>query len=67
MDEYTFEVPDMTCEGCETIVTGEVSGLPGVSRIEADATTGRVRIQGDPTAKGRVRETIEAVGYEVRE
>ncbi|QLK27199.1 heavy-metal-associated domain-containing protein [Natrinema zhouii] len=67
MDEYTLEVPDMTCEGCEIVITGAVAALPGVGRVDTDATTGRVTVHGDPSAKPRVRDAIEQAGYDVLE
>lgn len=65
MDEYTLEVPDMTCEGCEIVITSAVTVIPGVGTVDADAATGRVTIHGDPSAKGRVRAEIERAGYDV--
>ncbi|QLG48957.1 heavy-metal-associated domain-containing protein [Natrinema halophilum] len=67
MDEYTIEVPAMTCEGCEIVITGAVSVLSGVGKVDADAANGRVTIYGDPSAEPRVREAIEKAGYDVLE
>lgn len=67
MDEYTLEVPDMTCEGCEIVITSAVTVLPGVGKVDADAAAGRVTIHGDPTVKQRVRAEIERAGYDVSE
>ncbi|QCS41740.1 heavy-metal-associated domain-containing protein [Natrinema versiforme] len=67
MDEYTLEVPAMTCEGCEIVITGAVTAVPGVGRVEADAEAGRVTIDGDPSAEPRVRNAIEEAGYDVPE
>lgn len=67
MDEYTLEVPDMTCEGCEIVITGAVTALPGVGRVDADAANGRVTIHGDPSAEPDVRNAIERAGYDVLE
>ena len=65
MDEYTLEVPDMTCEGCEIVITGAVSPIEGVGKTDADAAAGRVTIHGDPSAKPEVRDEIERAGYDV--
>ncbi len=67
MDEYTLKVPDMTCEGCEIVITGTVTVLPGVGHVDADAAAGRVMIHGDSSAKRRAREAIEKAGYDVLE
>lgn len=67
MDEYTFEVPDMTCEGCEIVITSAVTDIPGVGKVDADSTAGRVTIHGDQSAKRRARAAIERAGYDVSE
>ena len=67
MDEYTLEVPDMTCEGCEIVISGAVTALSGVGKVDADADAGRVTVHGDSAAKPRVRDAIEKAGYDVRE
>ncbi|MDF9744061.1 heavy-metal-associated domain-containing protein [Natrinema salsiterrestre] len=67
MDEYTLEVPDMTCEGCEIVISGAVTVVPGVGTVDADSSTGRVTIHGDPSAKRRARAAIEKAGYDVRD
>ncbi|SER81114.1 heavy-metal-associated domain-containing protein [Natrinema salaciae] len=67
MDEYTLEVPAMTCEGCEIVITGAVADIPGVGVVDADATAGRVTIHGDASVRPRVRAAIENAGYDVRD
>ncbi|WP_254531250.1 heavy-metal-associated domain-containing protein [Natrinema gelatinilyticum] len=67
MDEYILKVPEMTCEGCEIGITGAVTVLSGVVKVDADATAGRVTVFGDLSAKPRVREAIENAGYDVLE
>lgn len=67
MDEYTIEVPSMTCEGCEIVITGAVEDIPGVGLVEADAASGRVTIHGDASVEPRVRAAIETAGYALPE
>ncbi|MDS0475628.1 heavy metal-associated domain-containing protein [Natrinema sp. 1APR25-10V2] len=67
MDEYTLEVPDMTCEGYEIVITGAVRPIEGVGTVDADAAVGRVTIHGDPSAKAEARDEIERAGYDVLE
>ncbi|WP_408957669.1 heavy-metal-associated domain-containing protein [Natrinema sp. 74] len=67
MDEYTLEVPDMTCEGCEIVITGAVRPIDGVGTVDADAKAGRVTIRGESSSKSAVRNEIERAGYDVLE
>lgn len=40
MTTTTYAVTGMTCEHCVQAVTGELSGLDGVSRVEVDLVPG---------------------------
>jgi copper chaperone len=40
MTTTTYAVTGMTCEHCVHAVTGELSGLDGVSRVEVDLVPG---------------------------
>lgn len=40
MTTRTYAVTGMTCQHCVRAVTGELSGLDGVSRIEVDLVPG---------------------------
>lgn len=61
----TFDVVKMSCAGCERAVTAAVSGIPGVSRVEASAATKKVLVEFDPasTDEGGIREALDKAGY----
>ncbi len=67
MTEKTLKVPDMSCGHCKAAVEGELNGLSGVERANADVEKGTVAVRYD---EGRVSneqliEAIEEAGYTV--
>ncbi len=66
MSESTYTVTGMSCDHCVRAVTTEVSGLPGVTKVDVDLATGRVLVASDqPLDDGAVRAAVEEAGYEV--
>lgn len=66
MTESTYIVTGMTCEHCVRAVTDEIGGLPGVSRVDVDLTSGRVQVVSDgPLTDADVRAAVAEAGYEV--
>lgn len=61
----TFEVPRIHCDGCERTVTGAVTSLPGVAKVEASAVTKRVLVEFNPESvdEAKIREALRAAGY----
>ena len=66
MTTSTFDVTGMTCEHCVRSVGGEVGAVPGVTGVDVDLATGRVRVtsEGD-LDEAAVRDAVEEAGYEV--
>ena len=61
-----YIVTGMTCGHCATAVQGEVSKLPGVSRVEVDLATGGVRVTSDaPLEAQELRAAVEEAGYQL--
>jgi copper chaperone len=59
-------VTGMTCAHCERAVRAEISALPGVSQVDADASSGLVVIEADPVpAAADLRAAIAEAGYEL--
>ncbi|EST37998.1 hypothetical protein N566_09955 [Streptomycetaceae bacterium MP113-05] len=62
----TYKVIGMTCGHCEKAVKEEVSGLTGVTGVQADAGTGTVTVTGsaepDDAAIGAA---VDEAGYEL--
>ena len=65
-NETTITVTGMTCEHCVRSVREELSQLDGVSDVDVDLASGRVRISADgPVDDAAVRAAVEEAGYEV--
>ncbi|MEO3764411.1 heavy-metal-associated domain-containing protein [Streptomyces sp. B8F3] len=61
-----FTVSGMTCAHCEASVTKEISALPGVTSVKADAASGTVSVQaGTALDEAKVRGAVEEAGYEL--
>ncbi|MFD9498831.1 heavy-metal-associated domain-containing protein [Streptomyces sp. NPDC060035] len=61
-----YEVKGMTCGHCEGAVSEEISGIEGVSSVEAEASTGRVTIVSRaPLTEDAVRAAVDEAGYEL--
>jgi copper ion binding protein len=66
MAESTYTVTGMSCEHCVGAVTTELTSLPGVTGVDVDLASGRVRVASDaPLDAAAVRAAVEEAGYEV--
>ncbi len=66
MSEATYTVTGMTCDHCVRAVTAEMTGLPGVTDVDVDLASGRVRVTSEqPLEDDAVRAAVEEAGYEV--
>jgi copper chaperone CopZ len=62
----TFKVTGMTCGHCENAVSQELSELPGVSAVTADAETGIVTVTAEaPLDDEAVRAAVDEAGFEL--
>lgn len=61
----TYDVPRIHCDGCVRTVTTAVTGLPGISKVEASYETKKVLVEFNPTDVDdtRIREALKAAGY----
>ncbi|HEY7280795.1 MAG TPA: heavy metal-associated domain-containing protein [Actinomycetota bacterium] len=66
MPDLIVQVDGMTCDHCNRAIEHSMGGIPGVVRVSADFTNGRVaiRFEGTPD-EAAVREAIEDEGYDV--
>jgi len=61
-----YKVSGMSCGHCEGAVSGEISGLPGVSSVKAVASAGRVVVTSrTPLDDADVRAAVDEAGYEL--
>ncbi|MFG3354991.1 heavy-metal-associated domain-containing protein [Streptomyces sp. NPDC048001] len=61
-----YLVTGMTCGHCEGAVGEEISALPGVTSVTAEAATGRVTVASEaPLDEAAVRAAVDEAGYEL--
>ncbi|MFJ9242372.1 heavy-metal-associated domain-containing protein [Streptomyces sp. NPDC101776] len=61
-----YKVTGMSCGHCEGSVSGEISGLPGVSSVKAVASTGEVTVVSTaPLTDEAVRAAVDEAGFEL--
>jgi copper chaperone CopZ len=65
IEHLTNSVPGMSCDHCRTAVTAEIEKVAGVSAIDVDLETKRVRVSGADLDDGDVRAAIDEAGYDV--
>ena len=66
MSDKTYTVTGMTCDHCVRAVSNELAKVPGVTGVDVDLTTGRVRVASDtPIDDDAVRAAVDEAGYEV--
>ncbi|MFI6445092.1 heavy-metal-associated domain-containing protein [Kitasatospora sp. NPDC050543] len=62
----TYTVSGMSCGHCEKSVSSEVSSIPGVTDVAADAKAGTVTISSQsPLDDAAVRAAVDEAGYEL--
>ncbi len=61
-----YKVSGMSCGHCEGSVTGEISGIAGVSSVKAVASTGEVTVvSAAPLDDEAVRAAVDEAGFEL--
>ena len=65
MDTRSIVVTGMSCEHCAHAVRAEIGKLPGVTEVDVDVPTGKVRITGEQLpGDAALREAIAEAGYD---
>ncbi|MFE9765506.1 heavy-metal-associated domain-containing protein [Streptomyces sp. NPDC005808] len=61
-----YQVSGMSCGHCEGSVSGELSGIAGVSSVKAVASTGEVTVvSAAPLDEDAVRAAVDEAGFEL--
>jgi copper chaperone len=60
----TYVVAGMTCAHCQSAVTDEVTTVAGVTGVDVDLETKRVRIHGSGIEPAAVVAAIDEAGYD---
>ncbi|MFJ1704176.1 heavy-metal-associated domain-containing protein [Kitasatospora sp. NPDC088346] len=60
----TYTVTGMSCGHCEKSISAEVSALPGVTEVAADAKAGTVTVSASaPLTDDQVRAAVDEAGF----
>jgi copper chaperone CopZ len=61
-----YKVSGMSCGHCEGSVSAEISALPGVTSVQAVASTGEVTVvSATPLQEEAVRAAVDEAGFEL--
>lgn len=64
MEQKTFTVPNIGCDGCVRTIVNELSQKPGIIRVAGDVDTKRVSVEWEaPMTWDTIVETLENVDY----
>ena len=63
-DEVVLSVPGMTCRHCARAVSARVGDVAGVVAVQADVTSGTVRVRGAADVEA-LRSAAAQAGHEV--
>ncbi|MCU1603738.1 MAG: copZ [Modestobacter sp.] len=63
MQTQTYVVTGMTCQHCVASVTEEVGELAGVSSVDVDLDSGRLRVAGQDVTVEQVQAAVTEAGY----
>ena len=64
-DQLTYSVPGMSCGHCRAAITAELAKLSGVSQVDVDLETKRVRVTGSLLDDLAIRTAIDDAGYDI--
>ncbi len=66
MKELELKIEGMMCEGCENRVKNALKTIAGVESVEANHTTGLVKVSvNEDVEQELLEEKLEDIGYEV--
>jgi copper chaperone CopZ len=63
----TYTVTGMSCQHCVNAISGEVSGVPGVTDVAVDLSAGTVTVTGSDLDDAAIRAAIDEAGYDIAE
>lgn len=69
MPVVTYDVPDISCEGCANAIKQTLSTLPGIRNAIVDVDTKLVQVDYDEsrTGAGKIEERLRNAGYEAEQ
>lgn len=64
MEQKTFTVPNIGCDGCVRTIKNELGQLTGVTSVEGDENTKVVTVKWDnPTSWQQIVSTLNEIDY----
>ncbi len=64
MEQKTFTVPAIGCDGCVRAIENEVSDIAGVASVKAAVDTKQVVVEwGDPASWEQIKATLVEIEY----
>ena len=64
MNEKTFKVPNIGCDGCVRAIQGELTELNGVVKVDGDVDSQMVTVQwNDPASWEQITATLTEIEY----
>ncbi len=65
-NQSAYTVTGMTCEHCVASVTEEVQEIAGVTDVQVDLASGRLRFTSEqPVSDADVKAAVEEAGYQL--
>ena len=66
MTKITYNIPSISCNHCVKTIESEVSEVPGVEEVEADAETKTAEITyTDPATEEQIIKVLAEINYPV--
>ncbi len=64
MKTVTYSIPNISCMHCVHTIKTEVSELPGVKQVDADANTKKATITFDaPATEEKIKDLLAEINY----
>ena len=64
MSSVTYNIPNINCNHCVHTITSELSELPGVQSVNADAKTKQATVVFDaPADEGKIEALLKEINY----
>ncbi len=68
MEQKTFTVPNIGCNGCVKSIVGELTQMTGVKKVTGDVASKQVTVEWDnPATWDSIRAALAAIDYPAAE
>ncbi|CAG0928901.1 hypothetical protein PLCT1_00855 [Planctomycetaceae bacterium] len=64
VEQKSFRVPNIGCDGCVRTIVNELGQVDGVRKVEGDVSSKIVKVEwAAPATWGKIEETLEGIDY----